>query len=97
MNAFEKSIAVARGEAIAASLLATAAFQVAFMFVPPEDRVGLLSKITAFIDDTLNSSGPGGGDGNDEANTLVRETARFQAMQHLDGIARLFQGPSTPS
>jgi hypothetical protein len=34
MNALEKNVAVARGEALAASLLASAALQTVFMFVP---------------------------------------------------------------
>jgi hypothetical protein len=85
MNALEKNIAVARGEAMAASLLASAALQTALLLVP--NRAELLARISAFIDDTLNLSGPGKGDANDELNTLMRETARFQAMQNLDGIA----------
>ena len=46
---------------------------------------------SAFIDETLNMSGPGSGDAHDEFNTQVRETARFQAMQSLDAIARMFR------
>jgi hypothetical protein len=95
MNALEMNIAVARGEALAASLLASAALQAVFMFVPPQNREDLLSRITAFVDDTLNRSGPAKGDAQDEPNTQMRETARFQAMQNLDAIARSFKGPST--
>ncbi|WP_340672517.1 hypothetical protein [Bradyrhizobium ottawaense] len=95
MNALEKNVAVARGEALAASLLASAALQAAFMFIPPANRNDLLSRITAFVDDTLNQSGPGKGDSNDEANTLMRETARFQATQHLDAMGRMFSGPAS--
>lgn len=87
MNALEKNIAVARGEALAASLLASAALQFAFLMSP--NRQELLTRLTAFIDGTLNQSGPGKGDPDDEPNTLMRETARFQAMQNLDAIARM--------
>jgi hypothetical protein len=97
MNALEKNVAVARGEALAASLLASAALQAVFMFVPPQNRQELISKISGFVDDTLNRSGPGKGDADDEANTLMRETARFQAAQHLDAMARMLQGPPARS
>jgi len=93
MNALEKNIAIARGEAMAASLLASAAIQAAFMMVP--NREELLTAITAFIDDTLNRSCPGRGNADDEPNALMRETARFQAMQHLDAIARMINNPTT--
>lgn len=93
MNALEKNVAVARGEALAASLLASAALQAIFMFVPPQNREELMSKLNGFVDNTLNASGPGKGDANDEANTMMREVARFQAMQHLDEMARMFRGP----
>ena len=59
MNALQKNIAVARGEAIAASLLASAAIHVALSIV--SNRQELLAKISASIDDTLNLSGPGRG------------------------------------
>ena len=91
MNALEKNIAVARGEALAASLLASAAIQLAFSMVP--NRQELLTRLTAFIDSTLNLSGPAKGDPDDEPNTLMRETARFQAMQNLDAIARMMNDP----
>jgi hypothetical protein len=90
MNALEKNIAVARGEAV---LLASAALQTALLLVP--NRTELLAGIYAFVDDTLNASGPGKGDANDEPNTQVRETARFMVMQHLDGIARMLKNPPT--
>ncbi|BAL73734.1 hypothetical protein [Bradyrhizobium cosmicum] len=91
MNALEKNVAVARGEALAASLLASAALQGLFMFVPPQNRKEVLAKINAFVDDTLNHSGPGKGDADDEPSTLMRETARFQVTQHLDAMARMFR------
>jgi hypothetical protein len=95
MNALEKNIAVARGEALAASLLAVAALQTALLVLPNREEV--LAKISAFIEDTLNLSGPGKGDANDEPNTLMRETARFQAMQNLDAIVRMLNNPPTTS
>jgi len=89
MNALEKNIAVARGEAIAASLLASAALQAALAVA--KDPHGVLGSIDAFIDQTLNLSGPARGDADDEPNTLMRETARNQAMQHLDAIRRMLR------
>ena len=89
MNALEKNIAVARGEALAAHLLASAAIRAAL--IPNREEV--LARISVFIDETLNMSGPGGGDAHDEFNTQMRETARFQAMQSLDAIARMFRNP----
>ena len=50
------------------------------------NREEFLTKMETFIDVSLNLSGPGKGDANDELNTLVRETARDQAMKHLDAI-----------
>ena len=97
MNALEKNVAVARGEALAASLLASAALHAVFMFIPPVNRKQVLSQMTAFVEDILNRSGPGRGDADDEANTLMRETARFQVMQHLDAMTRTFDGPSGES
>jgi hypothetical protein len=87
LNALEKNLAVTRGEALAANLLATAALQAVFMMIP--NRQELLNAVTAFIDDTLNRSGPGKGDAHDELNTQMREVARFQAMQALDHIKRM--------
>jgi hypothetical protein len=84
MNALEKNVAVARGEALAASLLASLAIQAILVMVA--NREEFLTKMEAFIDMSLNTSGPGKGDANDEPNTLMRETARNIAMQHLDGI-----------
>ena len=43
--------------------------------------------------ETLNMSGPGRGDAHDEFNTQLRETARFQVMQSLDAITRMFRNP----
>jgi hypothetical protein len=87
MNATEKNIVVAHGEAIAAGLLASVALQTALLVIPNRDEI--LASINAYIDQTLNMSGPASGDAHDEAFTLMRETARIQAMQHLDGIQRM--------
>jgi hypothetical protein len=87
MNAIEKNLAVARSEALAASLLASAALRTALLVVPDRERI--LASIDAYIDETLNISGPGSGDAHDELNMLMRETARDQATQHLDGIRRM--------
>ena len=84
MNALEKNVAVARGEALASSLLASLAIQTILLMVA--NREEFLTKMEAFIDGTLNLRGPGAGDANDEPNTLMRETARDQAMKHLDAI-----------
>ena len=91
MNAFEKNIAIVRGEALAAHLLASAAIRAALAITA--DREEVLTQMSAFVDETLNMSGPGGGDAHDELNTQMRETARFQAMQSLDAIARMFRNP----
>jgi hypothetical protein len=94
MNALEKNIAVARGEALAASLLASAALQALLQFVPPQSREQFVSGLNAFVDHTLNRAGPPDVDANDdEPNTLMRETARFQAMQQLDVLAMMLKGP----
>lgn len=92
MNALEKNVAVARGEALAAILLANAAIRCAFAIMP--NREQLLADITAFIDETLNISGPGKGDAHDEFNTQMREVARFHAMQTLDSIASMLHNPA---
>jgi hypothetical protein len=84
MNANEKNIVVARGEAIAAGIIASVALQTALLVVPNREQI--LASIDAYIDQTLNMSGPGSGDAHDEVFTLMRETARIQATQHLDGI-----------
>ncbi|PSO25201.1 hypothetical protein [Bradyrhizobium sp. MOS002] len=98
MNALEKNIAAARGEALAASLLASAALQSVFMFVPPQDREKFISGLNAFVDHALNRAGPADANANDdEPNTLMRETARFQAMQHLDAMTQMFKGPPAGS
>ncbi len=89
MNALEKNIAVARGEALAAHLLASVAIQTLFAIVPISNRQEVLSRIMAFVDDTLNISGPAKGDAHDEPNTQMREVARLQAMQTLDNIKRM--------
>src|SRR5262249_2902603 len=91
MNALEKNIAIARGEALAAHLLASAAIRAALAITSNREEV--LAQMSAFIDESLNMSGPGRGDGHDEFNTQMRETARFQAMQSLDAIRRMFRNP----
>ena len=88
MDALEKNVAVARGEALAAHLLASAALQAALAITSNREEV--FARMSAFIDEVLNMSGPGRGDAHDEFNTQMRETARFQAMQSLDAIARMF-------
>ena len=97
MNAFEKNLAVVRGEALAARLLAEAALQAFLMVLPnPPGRLEALAKISAFMDDTLNMSGPGPAKGDahdDELNTLMRETARFQVMQTLQHIEHSLRNP----
>lgn len=57
MNATEQNLAVARGEALAAHLMASAALQAVLMVLP--NRLEALSRISAFLNDTLNGSGPG--------------------------------------
>ena len=86
MEALQKNIAVARGEALAANLLASAAIRAVIAIDANKEET--LSVISAFIDDTLNMSGPSKGDPNDEFNTHVREIARLHAMQTLDAIKR---------
>jgi len=54
MNALEKNIAVARGEALAAHLLATAAIQASLAITSSREEV--LAGMSAFIDETLNMS-----------------------------------------
>jgi hypothetical protein len=84
MDALQKNMASIRGEALAANMLATAAIQAVLALV--SNREQFLTGMATFIDSTLNISGPSTGDANDEFNTQVRETARFQAMQTLDAI-----------
>jgi transcription termination factor NusB len=86
MDALQKNIAVTRGEALAAHLLASAALQAVFAIVA--DKEQMLRAISAMIDDTLNNSGPGKRIGDDEFNTLMRETARNMVDQTLAAIAR---------
>lgn len=93
MNALQRNIATARGESLAAILLASAAIRTAFAIASNKEE--LLNGISAFVDGTLNVAVPNKGDPNDEFNTLVRETARFQAMQSLDAIAQMLKNPPT--
>jgi len=79
------------GEALAANLLASAAIQAALAIIPNREEV--LARMSASIDEALNKSGPGRGVAHDEFNTQLRETARFQVMQSLDAIARMFRSP----
>lgn len=89
MDAIQKNIAVTRGEALAAHLLASAALQAVFSHVADKEK--LLKAISAMIDDTLNQSGPAKGEGHDDFNTLMRETARNQIDQTLAAIARMLK------
>jgi hypothetical protein len=75
--------------ALAANLLATAAIHAALSITANREEV--LARMDAFVEDTLNMSGPGRGDTNDEFHTQMRETARFMATQTLDRIARMIQ------
>jgi hypothetical protein len=90
MNALEQNIAVARGEALAAHVLASLAIRLVVSMA--RDRNGLLAQLSAEVDDILNHGRPGTGDPDDEPSTLMRETARNIAMQHLDGIRRGLPG-----
>ena len=94
MNALEKNIAVARGEALAANLLASVAVRLVLMKVSNKEEA--IAGTTAFIDDTLNRAGPGSGDAHDEFNTQLRETARFQAMQFFDHLRQSFSNQPSP-
>jgi hypothetical protein len=94
MNATEKNIAVARGEALAALLIAAAALQTMLLALPK--RLELLDRISAFVDNTLNISGPPSADSrDDELNTQMREVARFQTAQTLQEMERMIR--SVPS
>lgn len=84
MDAIQKNIAVARGEAIAANLLAMAALRAILALTPTKHEV--LDLIERNIDETLNASGPGRGNADDAFNTQMRETARHMAMQQLDAL-----------
>lgn len=89
MNAPGNNIAVARGEALAAHLLATAALQAMFMMVAPQDRRRVLDGMTSFLTDSLNAGRPAKGDPDDELNTQMRETARHHVEQCLDHLEKL--------
>lgn len=94
MNAIEQNLAVARGEALAAHLMASAALQAVLMVLP--DRLHALSRISAFLNDTLNASGPGKPDAqSDELDTQMREVARFQVEQTLQHIEHTLRNPPT--
>lgn len=84
MDAFEKNMAVMRGEVLAANLLSTLAIRMALSHSPNPEEV--LKHMSAYIEDTLNMSGPSRGDPDDEHNTLLRETARTTALQSLDAF-----------
>ena len=90
MTELEKQIAILRGEALAARLIASAALQTIISAVP--NRLELLSSINAYVDNTLNMSGPADKAAHDdEMNTQMRETARFQTdqiLQHLEQMIR---------
>jgi hypothetical protein len=93
MNAMEQNLAVARGEALAAHLMASAALQAMLMVLP--NPLDALSRISAYLDDTLNMSGPGQGNAHDELNTQMREVARFQVTQTLQHIEHTLRNPPT--
>ena len=93
MNAMERNLAVARGEALAAHLMASAALQAVLMVLP--NRLDALARISAYLDDSLNMSGPGKGDPHDELNTHMREVARFQVTQALQHIEHTLRNPPT--
>jgi hypothetical protein len=81
-----------RGEALAAHLMASAALQAVLMVLP--NRLEALAKISAFIDDTLNMSGPAKRDESfDEINMQMREVARFQTNQTLQHIEHTLRNP----
>jgi hypothetical protein len=91
MNAMEKNLAVARGEALAAQLIGSAALQAVLMVLP--NRLEVLGRICAFMDDTLSMSGPAKGDTHDELNTQMREVARFQVAQMFQQIEYSLRNP----
>ena len=91
MNATEKNLATARGEALGAKLIAMCALQTTFMFVPPEHRERIIGQMNKFIDESLNMARPAKGDPHDELNTLMREIARnvsTDALDHLTSIVK---------
>jgi hypothetical protein len=74
--------------------MASAALQAVLMLLP--NRLEALSGISAYLNDTLNGSGPGKPDAQfDELNTQMREVARFQIDQALQHIERTFRNPPT--
>src|SRR5262249_10134206 len=92
MNATEKNIASARGEALAAHLMASAALQAVLMVLP--NPLDALSRISAYLNDTLNASAPAKPDAQfDELNTQMREYARFQIEQTLQHIEHMLRNP----
>jgi hypothetical protein len=91
MDALQKNVANIQGQAIAATLLASAALQTVLAMVQNKDQ--MLDSMAAFIDETLNRGGPATGDAHDEFNTLVREKARFHADQTLDAIRHGLRNP----
>jgi hypothetical protein len=96
MNAMEQNLAVARGEALAAHLMASAALQAVLMVLP--NPLDALSRISAYLDDSLNRSGPGKADPQlDELNTQMREVARFQVTQTLQHIEHTLRNPPARS
>lgn len=90
MDALQKNIAVMRGEAMAATLLASLAIRNSLAAIANPEEV--LAAMAAYIDDSLNMSGPAKGDPDDAFNTQVRETARLRAMNVLDDITRGQEG-----
>src|SRR5215510_2820038 len=95
MDALEKNIAVARGEALAATVLASAAIQTALLRI--SNREQGLTKISEYTHDTLNLSGTRGGNGNDEFNTQLLVAAGFQSMQSLAASTLMYDNPPTIS
>jgi hypothetical protein len=91
MNGLEKNLAEAQGRALAAQLIASATLRTMLMVIP--NRLEVLKGISAFIDDSLNMSGPTKGDTPEDLNTQIREVARFQAMEVLQGIEHSFRNP----
>ena len=83
----QSMLATTRGEALAASLLASAAMRM--LLSVTENPREVVEAMSAYVDQSLNISGPASGDTEHELNTRMREVARFQAMQHLDAMAVL--------
>jgi hypothetical protein len=91
MDAAQKNMAVARGDALAAGLIAEAALRAVLQLVP--DRDALFNDMFALVDDVLNLSGRTKGDASDEVRTFMCEHARAQAMHRLEAIKRGFDHP----